>query len=465
MIRFQFGDYVVFIVYFALVLFFGFRSRTNSNDEADYLVAGRRITLPAFVATLVSTFYGGILGIGEFTYNYGLSSWFLNAFPYYLFITIFAIFFAEKIRNAGLYTIPEKLKNVFGGKVSFFSAVLIFLLVNPAPYILMLGVLIQVIFNFSFYLSLIFGLIISIVFLFKGGLRADISANIVEFIFMFLGFGIIIPFCFLKLGGFEFISSNLPSRMLNITGGNSLQFIIVWFVIGSWALIEPSFHQRCYAAKTPKVARNGVYVSLIFWFIFDFMTTTAGLYAAASIKNLGDPKMSYPLLAESILPVVAKGVFFVGMIATIMSTLHSYLFISATTLGRDILSKLTNKTDSTNQFSKISILITSAVSLTISILVPSVVQIWYIIGSLVIPSMLLGVIPSYFKKIRITKLATLSAMLVSFIVCLFCFIYGYLNKEGGSPKYLFNIEPMYPGLALGVIYYLINLLRKRSEVI
>ena len=130
MISFSIYDYILIVLYFLGVIYIGYRVKKSDKSNLDYLVAGRSITLPAFVATLVSSFYGGILGIGEFTYRYGLSSWVMNAFPYYFFITIFALFLAKKIRKAELYTIADKLEITYGKKVSVFGASLVFLLVT-----------------------------------------------------------------------------------------------------------------------------------------------------------------------------------------------------------------------------------------------------------------------------------------------------------------------------------------------
>ena len=422
-IHFGIFDYIIIVLYFLGVLYVGFRTKPTDQSNLEYLVAGRRLTLPAFVATLVSTFYGGILGIGEFTYYFGVSSWFLYAFPYYLFITIFAIFLAKKIRRTKLYTIPDKLEQTYGKKVSILGAFFVFFLITPAPYIFMLGILTQLIFGWSLLVSMIVVLVFSVTYLFKGGLTADVRVNVLEFILMFAGFGIILPFCFLKLGGLDFLTNNLPSTHLNFTGGYSLQYIIVWFFIGAWALVDPSFHQRCYAAKNESTAKNGIFVSLIFWFIFDFLTTTSGLYAAAHIKGLENPAMSYPLLADEILPTVAKGFFFIGMIATIMSTLHSYIFISATTLGKDIICKIKNITDEKNSYSKLGIVITSIISVLIVILIPSVVEIWYTIGSLIIPALLISVVSSYSDKLTIDKIWIFTAMCVSFIVSFSSFLF------------------------------------------
>lgn len=461
------SDIIIIAAFFLVTSLTGIRTKNRDNSELDYLVAGRMVTLPAFVATLVSTFYGGILGIGEFTYRYGISSWFLNAFPYYFFITIFAFFLAKKIRKSELYTIPEKLGLKFGKSVSVFSGVMIFILSTPAPYIFMIGIILNLIFGISYIWGMLIATIFSVIFIYSGGLKSDIKVNIVEFIVMFLGFAVILPFCFIKLGGPILLINSLPSDYVNPSGGHSALYIISWFIIGSWALVDPSFHQRCYAAKDEKTAKKGIFISLIFWFIFDFMTTTAGLYSAAHITGLTNPVESYPALAERILPPIAKGFFITGILATILSTLHSYLFISASTFSVDIISKFSNLKKNINKYTKTGIIISAIISLIVAVIIPSVVEIWYTVGSLTIPPLLAGVILSYTDKIRIDRIYVLLAMISSFTISLFSFISGSISKTDGFPDYLFGIEPMYPGLILSFIFIfsgmIIKFLNGREE--
>lgn len=451
MLTFGFWDYAIIIGYFVTAVWIGFRSGKKDSNSEDYLVMGRRLTLPAFVATLVASFYGGILGVGEFTYKYGVSSWFLNAFPYYVFIFLFAIFLAKKIRQTKLFTIADKLELTYGRNVSILGASMVFLLVTPAPYVFMLGLLTTMVFGFPLWVSMLLTLVFSVIFLFKGGLNADVRVNVFEFILMFAGFGIILPFCYSTFGGVDYLNANLPATHVSLTGGNSVTYILVWFFIGAWAIVDPGFHQRCYAAKDENTARKGIFISLIFWFIFDAMTTITGLYAVSSIKNLNDPAMSYPLLAESILPQFAKGFFFIGMLATIMSTLHSNLFISATTLGKDIIQRFKNTKDEENKYTKLGIIVTSLLSFLIAILVPSVVQIWYLVGSLTIPSLLIGVVSSYFEFLRTDRKWMFSAMIVSFLFSLIWVIFS-----------IGIIEPMYPGLISGLLVYLIGRFFKKN---
>ena len=88
-------DLLIIIGYFTILVAIGFfRSNLKKNaSQNEYILHGRKLSLPGFVATLVSTWYGAILGIGENTYLYGIQTWFIFAFPYYFFaIILFFVF-------------------------------------------------------------------------------------------------------------------------------------------------------------------------------------------------------------------------------------------------------------------------------------------------------------------------------------------------------------------------------------
>lgn len=460
-VSFTLNDYLIIISYFLAVLIIGFKSKASDDSAKNYIIAGRTLTLPAFVATLVSSFYGGVLGIGEFTYEYGLSGWMLYAFPYYFFIAIFALFLADKIRKTRLFTIPERLNEVYGKKVSIFGGILIFLLSTPAPYLFMMGILFNVIFGFKLFYAMIFALLLSVVYLVRGGFRADVRVNVLEFIIMFTGFIIILPFCFNQLGKFDYLEVRLPEESLTLFGKNSFQYILAWFFMGAWVLIDPVFYQRCFAAKSKKTPRTGILISLVFWFIFDFLTTTAGLYSKAYFVNKEfDPLYSFPMFADVLLPPIAKGIFFIGMIATIMSSLHSYIFISSTTFGRDIISRIRNS-DENVLYNRAGMIVSAVFSFVIAYLIPSVVDIWYTIGTLIIPALLISVISAYSEKLQVHSKYILAAMIGSFSISLISFLAGALNKVDGKIVYPFSVEPMYPGLIVGLIIYLVGFLNRK----
>jgi SSS family solute:Na+ symporter len=453
MITFSFIDTVLILLYFAAVVFIGFRSvRKEKTTTDEYLLAGRSLTLPVFVATLVSTWYGGILGVGEYSYQYGISNWLIFGVPYYFFAIIFAFVLAKKARTTNLATIPDKLYEAYDTKTSLLGAMLTFVLVSPAPYILMLGILVQLVFGTSLVTSILLSTFLTVCYLYAGGFRSDVNTNIAEFILMFGGFAIIIPFAYVKFGGFDFLQSNLPPLHLTWHGGNSLQFIFVWFFIALWTLVDPAFHQRCYAAKDGATAQKGILLSTLCWFVFDFFTSTAGLYARAAMPHLQQPLLAYPMLAEITLPSVAKGMFYIGMLATIMSTLSSLTFIGAVTIGNDIIGRLLVheekeiRSAAITLWTKFGLVISAGFAVVLALWIPSVVKLWYVIGTAIIPGLLVPLIASYFDRLKISAAVAFVAMLFGWSVSTVWLLWGQMN--GGN--YFFSIEPMYPGLCVSL---------------
>jgi SSS family solute:Na+ symporter len=464
-IHLAWADIAVIALYFAAVLYVGFRSAkaTARSDEDDFLLAGRSLTLPIFVMTLVSTWYGGILGVGEFSYRYGISNWVIQGVPYYVFAGLFAMVLAGKVRATNLHTIPDKLEASYGRPTAVLGGVLTFILMTPAPYILMLSLFLQLLFGWSLAVSILVTAVVTISYLFWGGFRSDIETDVLEFVVMFGGFAVILPFCYARFGGMAFLEASLPPLHLTWDGGNSAQFIIVWFFIALWTLVDPAFHQRCYAAKDGRTARNGILVSILFWFLFDAMTATAGLYARAALPDLARPLEAYPMLAEAVLPPVAKGLFYCGMLATIMSTLNTLAFVSAQTLGRDIVLRLLRPVSpgltQEERFAGLPIqaminggmVVSFALSVWLALVMPSVIQMWYTIGTVVIPGLLVPLMATYFERTAIRPRYAFASMLFGWGASLLWLLAG--THGGLAAEYPFGIEPMYPGLLVSLAFW------------
>jgi solute:Na+ symporter, SSS family len=457
------ADQIVIFLYFGAVLLVGFLSTRRSSGTAEYLLAGRSLTTPVFVMTLVSTWYGGILGVGEFSYRYGISNWIVQGVPYYIFAFLFAFLLAKRIRKTNFLTIPDKLEEAYGRKTALLGAFLTFLLMTPAPYILMIAVLLELVTGWGLPLCALIGTVATTVYLFSGGFRSDVNTDILEFFLMFLGFAVILPFAWMKFGGLDFIRQNVPPLHLTWNGGNSIQFVLVWFFIGLWTLVDPAFHQRCYAARSGEVAQRGILISIIFWFLFDAMTATAGLYARAAMPGLAQPVMAYPLLAELTLPPVAKGLFYVGMLATIMSTLNTLSLISATTLGRDIVWRVGRwrRMDEKNS-TRWGLVITAVLSLALAILIPSVIKLWYTIGTVIIPGLLVPLVTGYFERWKAPARYAFASMLLGWLTATVWLLIGWREQLGVTEFYPFGIEPMYPGVAVSVAVWWLGW-RKREE--
>ncbi len=455
-------DWALIAVYFLSLGFVWLRSFGAKPSTEDYLVAGRRVTLPAFVATLVATWYGGILGIGEYTWRFGIANWLVFGAPYYLGAALFAVFLARRARQSELLTLPDLLERHYGRAPALVGAVAVFVTSAPAAYVLMLGTLFAAMFGGPAAPWVVAAAVLSVFYVDRGGLRTVILTDQVQFALMYGGFALLLGFLFAQHGGLAFLQSRVPASHWVWHGGNGAAAVIVWYVIALGTMVDPAFWQRAYAARDPRVARDGVLWSIVFWIGFDFMTTACGLYARALLPGLSDPVYAFPRLANLTLPPLALGLFYLGMIATVMSTIDSYAFIAATTVGRDVVWRVRGGDPSRiPAWSRYGLWLATAFAAVLALARPSVVALWHDIGSVVTPVLLLPVLLAVAGRGRPGPRGALVMMLVPGVVTLGWVLWKSAPASHGS--YPLGLEPIYAGLAISLLAWGATRLRPEPE--
>ncbi|MEW5701174.1 MAG: sodium:solute symporter family protein [Candidatus Zixiibacteriota bacterium] len=453
-------DWTIVGAFFAFQAYLGFRSRRvpRRMDAADYLLGGRRLTLPVFVASLVSTWYGGILGVGEYSFKYGISNWLVFGVPYYLWATIFALFLARPTRRTHFISLPDHLGAAYGRTPALMGAIIVFVMTVPAAYVLILGDLGRMLLNWPTWVGATLSVVLSSVYLITGGFRSAVRVDVLQFLCMLVGFALILPFAFHQYGGWSFIAGHVPATHLTWHGGNSGWFVLSWYFIAATTMVEPAFYQRCYATETEQIARKGIFWSIAFWVVFDFMTTTAGLYARAAIADLRDPKTAYVALATRLLPPGVLGLFMVGVIATAVSTVDSYMFISATALGRDLLSRLRPLTDhGVKTATRWGVVVSSASAVTLALSSTSVIALWRDLGSIGVPALLLPVIASFVPRLRRPP----ARAVIFWIACPATVAALWIGTRIVRGSYPYGIEPIFPALMVSIAFA-VALIRTKS---
>ena len=100
-------DIAIIVSYFLVSILISIFFFKRKQKFIDYVLCARRLTLPLFVGSLVSTWYGGILGIGEISYTHGaFYNWITQGLAWYISYFIFAFFLATKIQKSAKTTIP-----------------------------------------------------------------------------------------------------------------------------------------------------------------------------------------------------------------------------------------------------------------------------------------------------------------------------------------------------------------------
>ena len=436
------------IIYFLATLGFGFYKRSGT-DVSSFLFAGRKLTIPALVATLVSTWYGGILEVGRFTYENGIVTWLIFGVFYYVAALLFVKFIAPKIIEREIPTIPELFLKNFGKVPAIIALCCVILITSPAPYLKILGQLFNYLWDIPHTWALLLGASLSLAYAFTGGFSAIVRTDKLQFILMFLGFGIILFSSYSQYGGIEFLLANTPDYAFSIPGNFNWTFILVWGFIALITFIDPSFYQRTFAGNSLKSIQRGILVSIIFWVIFDFMSIFTGLYALAILPSIDSSP--YLDLAETVLSPVGKGLFIVSLFAIVASTIDSFTFISAYTLGRDLpnILNINNSEPHVLKYTRWGLISTAMVSIILALYFEHAVDIWYLVGSFVVPILLIPLLCAlYGVQLKHTTIMLLLPCLAS----MGWHLYGIINPiDGGYPGYCYGLDPMYPGIALSTI--------------
>lgn len=447
-------DYTLIGLYLAILLYLGLVRRLRKDSSTtELIVGGRVLTLPAFVASLVSTWYGGILGVGEYSFRYGLSNWLVFGVPYYLAAFLFAVFLAKKARESQVLTIPDRLAQAYDTKTAIAGSIIIYLMTVPAAYILMLGVLCEYLFGWPFWLGILFGTFFSIIYVYLGGFASVVRTDLFQFVLMFLGFVVLLVTVYLTYGGLDYLKAATPPSHFTWHGGRTSWYVATWYFIALATLIEPAFYQRCYAAKNATVARRGILISIVCWAFFDFLTTTSGLYARAVLPSLSNPIASYPALAMQVLPVGLLGLFALALLSTVMSTVDSYSFLAASTFGNDIMGRLLKLRERGILFyTRLGLVISTLLAVILALFFRSVVDIWYIFGSIGTPALLVPVFFSFVGKRRFPARYALLSIVLSGGLSLIWFVSQYVTDSG---QFWFGIQPIFPGLTCSLVLYLL----------
>lgn len=325
-------DFLCLVLFIAITIFLGRCSAKNNTN--DYLLMGKSLSLPLFIATLTSTWYGGIFGVTQIAYEKGIYVFFTQGLFWYIPYLIFAFFFAKKVRQFNCQSLPELIGLKFGDKARRLSALIIFFHALPTTYGVSLGILLCMIFNCSLVVGLSSGVLFVAIYSMMGGFRAIVKTDAWQFVFMFSAVFAVVITAYKVYGGADFLSSHLPKSHLTIDKTFSYNGVLWLLIASSSTLVHPVFYQRCLAAQSDKVAQKGILIAIGLWLLFDMATTLGGLYARAVLPDTPS-EHAYLLFGLKLLPHGLKGLFIAGIAATILSTLDSFLFISGVSLSYD----------------------------------------------------------------------------------------------------------------------------------
>lgn len=410
-------DLLVVVAYLGLMVGIGAWLVKKHQNFDDFFLAGRSLSTPILVATLVSTYYGldVLFGDSQLGFTDGVVAWFGYARPYYVFYLIAAFVLARRLGRENFRSLPDILDHFYGKKTRYVGALASILYSIPALSIYGFGLLGHIVLGWNPIIGmLVFGGI-ALVYTLSGGFWAVAITDTIQFLLMCVVLAVVVPFALNLVGGFDALIQNLSPNYFSKMGNLSIWLVIVYASTGLTVLVEPTFYQRISAAKSYRNFRNALIISIFLWAAYDWIITILGMAARVGvlkgIMSGGTPADAALLsIVVASLPVGLVGLFFSGILATEMSTVDSYCLVAGGNIAYDIYRPLVNPKASDRTLIKATRYGTSVswlMGFGIAILFDQMLGLWVFLATILISTVLIPVLAGLYIPVVRKPLAGL----------------------------------------------------------
>ena len=362
----HFVDYLIILMYFAVVIGIGVLARRQVSDSLDFFLSGR--SLPAWVTGLafISANLGAveIMGMSANGAQFGIPTvhyFWVGAIPAMLFlgVVMMPFYYGSKVRS-----VPEFMFKRFGtgahlvNAISFAVAQLLIAGIN----LFLLGSIVHALLGWPLWVALIVAAIIVLSYITLGGLSAAIYNEVLQF---FVIVAALLPLTLIglhRIGGWDGLTNGITDAanknpdtvapaadQLNSWPGNALTGFSsdVWSIVGivfglgfvlSFGYWTTNFVevQRAMASDSISSARKTPIIGAFPKMFVPFITIVPGMIAAVMVTEIAQVKSgasvpggssgegvtyndSLLYLMRDVLPNGLLGVAITGLLAAFMA--------------------------------------------------------------------------------------------------------------------------------------------------
>lgn len=332
--------------YLLAMLGIGLYASRRVSGSADYLVAGRRLSLPLATATLSATWFGGGLCIGAASAAYGGGFRAVIADPFGAALCLFlaGAFYVRVLRRMGIMTVASFFTERFDGRAGMFAS----LCTIPAyvgwvaALMVAFGRILQSLTGLDPAIGICVGAGVVLVYTYAGGMWAVTLTDFVQLIILVLGMVVLTPILLADMGGWAAISARIPAERFDLyphggDAGDWFSYARDWLVIGLGNLAGQDLIQRSLSSRDDKVAVRSAYLSGILYMTVGMLPVLLGMAGAVVLPDLADPDLVMMALAQKYLPAAALVLFTGALLSALLSSADSALLAPASVIGWDLL--------------------------------------------------------------------------------------------------------------------------------
>jgi len=374
-------DFIIVLVYLALVLIVGLLAGRGIRSLHHFSVAGRSYSSVVVFATLSASFIGGgfTMGNAEKVFTWGI----VNIFALWGFSLkeiLVATFIAPRIDAfSEAISVGDIMEQAYGKIAKLVSGCFAVLLCAGivGAQVGAIGYIFKLFLGIPHSWGILFGFGIVVLYATIGGMKAVVLTDLLQFVILSVGIPLTLILGLYKAGGLEVVQAAVPAGHLSFLDGKTpLAFASLFLTFMLGETLVPPYVQRLLIGKSAAHTARGTLLSGLFSIPFFAVTGGIGLVALTLQPGL-DPNMALPYVIQQVLPLGLKGMVVAGIIAVVMSSADSFLNGAAVAFTNDVVGPLRRRPLSDRQalfLAKITTLLVGVLAIVFAIKIKSILD-------------------------------------------------------------------------------------------
>ena len=337
------GIQIVIILAYISVLFgiSWYVKRRAASSTEDYVLAGRRLTTPLIMVSIVGLAVGGAstIGVAEQAYKVGLSAgWYTAAWG--IGAIVMGLTVAKKYRRLHITTVPELLERYYDRRsmvAGIACQVLVQLVVMSLQYVAGGAVLAARMPDiFTPVTGMFTSAVVFIGITLIGGMWSASQSNILNVTLQYIGITVAAFLIVAMAGGIDVVAIQAPTvTAMDFFSGVGPMTIVTWIVVLITVNISlQAIIQISLGAKDVQTARKGFVIGGLVMLPVGFVAALLGVIASEMYPSIS-PTTALPQLIMSLNPWIA-GITLASLWAADVSTACNLLLSAATLYSHDI---------------------------------------------------------------------------------------------------------------------------------
>ncbi|MDA0809041.1 MAG: sodium:solute symporter family protein [Planctomycetota bacterium] len=469
--------YVIFLMAISI-----FASRKVEN-EADYLVAGRRLPLFLAFGTLIATWFGAatMFAAAGAARDEGLLGVILDPFACAATLVLSGLFFARPLWRMELFTMADFYRIKYGPRAEITGACIqvpSYFAWVALQYSALAGIL-----NLYFEIPMTTGILIvagvTLIYTMIGGMWSVTLTDTIQILLALAGL-VVLTASALSHEGLgdgnpvrglsvliEKISTEHPDHLRlwpappedgsTLTYVSSILGVLALWATGMFGNIPgQDLQQRVFAAKSEKTAQHACILAGVLYLCFGALPLILGLSSLVTHPEGNFDPVAF--LAGEYLSTGMLVIFVIAVVSMIVSTATSAVLAPATILGHNLLNRTKLFRERALLRDRLSVLFVSLGGIALSLMGESLMGLLDMALSIQLTALFIPVVMGLYGKPRSQTSAVL-AMLFGFFTWLLTYANELMQKSATTETFLTQLTLIpsdFYGLAASVSGYLIG---------